>query len=106
MIDYQVTDVTAQPLLGKHLVLMGDFTFPLKAAKRLIDLAGGTVDYYLTGNTDYLMYGYFDHFKHSPEEEALVEQAKVAYQNGAHTRPINEVIFLKLCGVQFEVASD
>lgn len=39
IIDYQIETGDALPLQGKHLVLMGDFTFSMKAAKKLITLA-------------------------------------------------------------------
>lgn len=101
MTDYQLSLNAPKPLDGKHFVLMGDYTFSLSAAKKLIDIAGGTADYFLSAETDYLLYGYFDRFKHPPEEKIMVEQAVIAHQAGAHTKPINEVAFLKMCGVTF-----
>lgn len=100
IMNYQISEVQ-EPLVGKRFVLMGEFTFAYSAAKKLISLAGGSVNTKLSADTDYLLYGFLDPLKYPPEHTELLNSVKTSYNNGGKAKPINEVAMLKLCGVTF-----
>ena len=91
-----------KPFEGKTFVLIGSFTFPYSAAKKLISSAGGTVLASLDSNANYLVYGYRDEISDPTNSyESIMSQAVAMQESGSHLQLINEVHLLKLCGVTF-----
>lgn len=98
--DYRIQFRNA-PLDGLRFALVGSFTFTYAAVKKLITVAGGKVVSMFDADADYLIYGFIDPIEVPPEHEQWLDEVKVRYQNGGKTKPINEVAFLRLCGVSF-----
>lgn len=98
--DYRI-QVKETPLAGLRIALVGTFTFTYSAAKKLITVAGGKVVNMFDTDADYLVYGFIDPIEAPPEHEQQLEAVRLNHQNGGKTKPINEVAFLKLCGVSF-----
>ena len=106
IIDYTFNEPDEKPLDGKHICFAGDFTFSQSAAKKLAVEAGGIVDANLSNETDYLVYGYFDKFTYYPVSEKTVEKIRRGLKEGCHAISMNEVGFLKLCGVVFNLSNN
>lgn len=98
--DYRFTP-REDPLYGLSFALVGTYTFSHSAIKKLISVAKGTVVDASDPSADYLVYGFIDPIESPPELGQLVETVKTRYKQGGKTKPINEVAFLKLCGVSF-----
>lgn len=98
--DYQLS-YKCDPLKGLRFALLGKFTFPHSAAKKLITAAGGTVVDLSSSNIDYLVYGFIEPTDDPFGYEALVDDA-IRYGK-KHEKPslINEVHLLGLCGATF-----
>lgn len=98
--DYRI-QFKQLPLEGLRFALVGNFTFAYSAAKKLISVAGGKVVSTSDFDADYLVYGYIDPLETPAEQVQWLEDVRARHLSGHKTKPINEVAFLKLCGVTF-----
>lgn len=101
MVDYFIEPVEGLPLEGKHVTALGDLTFSVANAKKLVEAAGGIWEAKLSKDVDYLLRGYVDKNKHPAWFQPALQKALREDRAGGHMRVINEVALLKLCGVSF-----
>lgn len=90
-----------KPLKGLSFALVGTFTSSYSALKKLISAAGGTVANGVSHEVDYLIYGFIDPINSPPTYQQLLDKVRQEWNTGNGTYPINEIAFLKLCGVTF-----
>lgn len=91
-----------KPLDGKTFSLVGTYTFPYSALRKLIPASGGKIAPVLNNDVDYLVCGYIDELSDPDNKyEVIMEKAERLKADGAKLQLINEVNLLKLCGVMF-----
>lgn len=98
--DYRLV-VREAPLKDLRIALIGTFTFPYSAAKKLIAAAGGLVVNANAPDADYLVHGYIDPLEYPTESETLLKLTSAPRVPGSKPILINEVALLTLCGVSF-----
>lgn len=98
MTEYSIS-LKEKPLQGLRFALIGNFTFSYSDARKLISTAGGIISSSTDAQLDYLVMGFLDRHEYTEEyEEAL---HSIMFGQNPHTKRINEVALLKLCGVSF-----
>lgn len=98
--DYQLS-YRCDPLKGLRFAILGNFTSPQSAIKKLIMAADGTLVSLSNPNIDYLVYGFIEPTDNPSRYETLVDNAIKHGEKCENPVLINEIHLLKFCGVSF-----